>query len=282
MLKWDRQMVETNRGSFEVFVAGKGDPICVTHLYSEYNQTGDYFAEKFIDCRQVFLVNLKEAGNSVRVKTADELSMSETVEDLEAIRSQLGFTSWDFAGHSTGGMLGLLYAVTKGTSLKSLILVGAAASREYNGTKECIYHPEHPQFNRMQELIELLKLPGLSPQERTALAQERTKLSLYSPDRYDRYFSGGASKRMAAKRLNYFGANDYPEFDLRSQLAEVATPTLIMCGRYDVQCPLWCSVEMRELITGSKLVVFEHSNHYPFLEEAQAFSDEIYSFLGSL
>jgi proline iminopeptidase len=69
---------------------------------------------------------------------------------------------------------------------------------------------------------------------------------------------------------------------MRSQLAKVTVPALIMCGRYDVQCPLWCSVEMHELISGSKLVIFEHSNHYPFLEEAQRFSEEIHSFLSAL
>lgn len=227
----------------------------------------------------MFLVNLKEAGNSPRVQSDDELSMRTAVEDLDAIRTSLGFTSWDFAGHSTGGMLGLVYAVDNGASLNSLILVGAAASREYNWTKECIYHPEHPQFSRMQELIELLKSPSLSPQERTELTQERTKLSLHNPDRYGEYFSGSTTKKIAAKRLNYFGANDYPEFDLRSQLPLIKVPTLILCGRYDVQCPLWCSVEMHELIEGSKLVIFEHSNHYPFLEEAEAFSKEVHSFL---
>lgn len=279
MRMWDRVMVETTRGSFEVFTAGEGEPICVTHLYSEFNETGDHFAEKFTHDRQVFLVNLKEAGNSPRVQSDDELSMRTAVEDLDAIRTSLGFTSWDFAGHSTGGMLGLVYAVDNGASLNSLILVGAAASREYNWTKECIYHPEHPQFSRMQELIELLKSPSLSPQERTELTQERTKLSLHNPDRYGEYFSGSTTKKIAAKRLNYFGANDYPEFDLRSQLPLIKVPTLILCGRYDVQCPLWCSVEMHELIEGSKLVIFEHSNHYPFLEEAEAFSKEVHSFL---
>lgn len=47
MRMWDRVMVETTRGSFEVFTAGEGEPICVTHLYSEFNETGDHFAEKF-------------------------------------------------------------------------------------------------------------------------------------------------------------------------------------------------------------------------------------------
>ncbi|QQE81312.1 alpha/beta fold hydrolase [Alicyclobacillus sp. SO9] len=275
-------MVETHRGSFEVFTRGDGKPLCITHLYSEFNETGDNLAEKFVPERRVFLVNLKEAGNSPQAVSDDELSMKSAVEDLEAIRSALGFDSWDFAGLSTGGMLGLLYVVTRGTSLKSLVVVGSAASREYSSTKECIYHTEHPKFHRMQELIESLKAPDLLSDKRAELTIERTKLSLHIPERYHEYFSGDASKRIAAKRLDYFGAHDHPEFDVRSQLPAVTVPTLIICGRHDVQCPLWCSVEMNELIAGSKLVIFEHSNHYPFLEEAEKFAAEVHTFLSAV
>jgi proline iminopeptidase len=64
--------------------------------------------------------------------------MEETVEDLEAVRKALGFVTWDFAGHSTGGMLGLMYSVTHPKSLSSLIVVGAAASKDYAGHPDCI------------------------------------------------------------------------------------------------------------------------------------------------
>ncbi|MBW9235170.1 alpha/beta hydrolase, partial [Leptospira santarosai] len=63
--------------------------------------------------RQLFhryLVNLRGAGNSVGFQTTDELSMKESINDLEAIREALHIKKWAFAGHSTGGMLGLVYA----------------------------------------------------------------------------------------------------------------------------------------------------------------------------
>ena len=52
--------------------------------------------------------------------------MIETIHDLEAIREALQLPTWHFAGHSTGGMLGLLYAITYPHSLQSLVVVGAA------------------------------------------------------------------------------------------------------------------------------------------------------------
>lgn len=83
---WKQTFVNTHRGKFEVFVSGTGEPLCVTHLYSEFNIRGNYFADMFLDTFRVYLVNLKETGNSSKAINKDELSMIETVKNLEAIR----------------------------------------------------------------------------------------------------------------------------------------------------------------------------------------------------
>jgi proline iminopeptidase len=62
VLMWERMLVETERGMFDVFVRGEGSPLCVTHLYSEFNETGDRFANMFVTHRKTFLVSLKDVG----------------------------------------------------------------------------------------------------------------------------------------------------------------------------------------------------------------------------
>ncbi|ENQ3107858.1 alpha/beta hydrolase [Bacillus cereus] len=277
---WKQQFIHTDRGIFELFTKGHGDPLCITHLYSQFNETGDYFADSFTSLHKVILINLKDAGNSITASQEDELSMKETIQDLEAIREALHISSWHFAGHSTGGMVGLMYAINYPQSLLSLLVVGAAAS-DYSKTKDCIYHPEHPQFSYMQQLIEDLKLPHLTKEERTTLSTERTKLSLHRPSQYETYFSKPIYKTMAASRMNYF-AKEFRSFDLREQLASIATKTLIICGKHDVQCPVAYSVQIQEGIANSSFIPFEDSNHYPFLEEEAKFSSVITAFYHSL
>ncbi|WHY77195.1 alpha/beta hydrolase [Neobacillus sp. WH10] len=266
MSKWTREMIETSRGNFEVFVKGKGEPICITHHYSEFNETGDYFADTFTDNNRVFLVNLKGAGNSDKGSNAHELSMVDAVLDLEEIRKVNGLSSWTFAGHSTGGMIGVIYGIHFSTSLKSLILVGSSAREYTSSSSKCIYNEGHPKFKRMQELIELLKLPNLSEDERKRLSKERTQLSLFKPENYERYFSKNIVKKMSANRMNFF-IREQLIFDVTRQLSAVKTKTVILCGRHDVQCPVDFSIEMSELIPDASLHIFEQSNHYPFLEE---------------
>lgn len=69
MNSWDRILLNTSRGTFEIFVKGEGEPLCVTHHYSEFNETGDYFAETFTNSHKVYLVNLREAGKSEKLQS---------------------------------------------------------------------------------------------------------------------------------------------------------------------------------------------------------------------
>ncbi|MBE7095856.1 alpha/beta fold hydrolase [Bacillus cereus] len=279
-IMWTQQIINTKRGTFEIFTKGNGELLCITHHYSQFNETGDYFANVFTATHRVLLINLRDAGNSAKANSEKELSMIETVHDLEAIREALHLPIWHFAGHSTGGMLGLLYAITYPSFLQSLVIVGAAASN-YTETPFCIYHPTHPQFHYMQKLIENLKTPHLTNAERKELSTNRAKLSLYKPENHNSYFSKPIQKTMSASRMNAF-ANEYPSFDLREHLPSIQTKTLIICGRHDVQCPIQYSIEMHDGIRNSIFVIFEESNHYPFLEESAQFTSTTQIFYKSL
>ncbi|QKE76194.1 alpha/beta fold hydrolase (plasmid) [Arthrobacter citreus] len=278
MSKWSRNLISTTRGNFEVFIKGEGEPLCVTHLYSEFNETGDYFAETFTKNHKVFLVNLRETGCSEAASESYQLSMIETIFDLEAIREALDLKQWGFAGHSTGGMLGIIYGVYFSNSLRYNIIVGAAAREYMTFSPHCIYNREHPHYARMQELNEMLKRSDLTVETRKELGVERTKLSLYEPERYEEMFNLNISKKMSGKRMNYFN-RELKIFDVTRKLPLVTAPTLIMCGKNDVQCPLEYSIEMKELIPSSKLIIFNKSNHYPFLEENNLFSEELSLFI---
>ncbi|MFD2680441.1 alpha/beta fold hydrolase [Bacillus seohaeanensis] len=275
-MSWDCKQVKTSRGSFEIFIKGKGKPICITHLYSEFNETGDLFADCFTDEHMVILINLRGCGNSEKAHSPFEYSMIHAVLDLEAIREALMIKRWSFAGHSTGGMLGVLYGVYFSERLNDLLIVGAAA-RDYTVSRQSIYNREHPLYNKMQWLLEELKRPGLQSNERLQLKKDRTKLSLYAPELHDEYFPTSVKKKMSSLRLNYF-STELAVFDLTRKLERISVRTLIICGRHDVQCPVSFSIEMEEAIPQASLLIFEKSNHYPFLEERELFIRGMKSF----
>lgn len=117
---WTQYMIETPRGHFEYFKMGNGEPICITHQYTEFNSKGNIFAAPFTKHYTVYLINLRGCGNSSDSTLTDDYSFMTSVKDLEAIRISLGLSQWSFAGHSAGGMLGLIYAIMKPNSLQKL------------------------------------------------------------------------------------------------------------------------------------------------------------------
>ncbi|WP_349408424.1 alpha/beta hydrolase [Pseudalkalibacillus sp. SCS-8] len=279
MRNWKAHIVHTDRGQFEVFTKGEGNPVCVTHLYSEFNETGDHFADTFTRHNQTILINLRGTGKSTGYQSRNELSMSETVKDLDSIREGLEIESWTYAGHSTGGMLGLRYAIDFPDSLNHLIVVGSAASGDYASDMDSIYNDAHPRHQRMQSLIAKLKMKNLHPDERKLISRERIKLSLNEPEKYETYFSADVFKKISTDRLDYYSENEFPYFDYKSELSNIELPVLIICGENDVQCPIRCSEELHGLLMNSTFLRFQHSNHYPFLEEKDRFQFAVRSFL---
>ncbi|KGP71945.1 alpha/beta fold hydrolase [Pontibacillus yanchengensis] len=276
---WKQQLVETDRGTFEVFVKGSGEPLCITHLCTEFDENGYDFAEQFIHHFQVFLVNVKEAGNSSKVESEEELSMQETVKDLEALREQLAIESWAFAGNSTGGMLGLTYAVHFPNSLTKMLVGGAAASNDYKDHPDSIYSSEHESFTKVQNILETMNTLEVQTEEKVKAEKEWTLLSLFRPDLYTYYYgatSNGA--QLVPKRLNYYISKELPNYCVRQSLHDVQVPTYIYCGQFDTQCPVQYSQEIFNRLPNSALYIFQESNHVPYLEEKPRFYDLVIDF----
>ncbi len=274
---WTQRFIETTRGSFEVFVRGKGEPICVTHLYSAYNEKGNAFANPFTEHYTVYLVNLRGAGNSVGSVHKDDLSMKESIEDLEAIRTSLQFEQWAFAGHSTGGMLGLVYAIQAPNSLSKMIIGGAAASKEYMHHPGSIYCQENPNNERLREIIRAINNPTTPVEEKRQLSREWTEMSLYRPENYEQYFNKPNSGSTVPERLDYYSYTELPNYDLVTQLSSITIPTTVYCGIHDAQCPHDFSEQIAHEIPKARLITFDESNHLPFTEEPEKFASLVAS-----
>ncbi|MEC1159147.1 alpha/beta fold hydrolase [Cytobacillus horneckiae] len=275
---WRQEIIDTKRGPFEVFTKGAGEPLCITHLYSEFNELGYYFAEPFTTNFKVYLVNLKEAGASCQAQTDDELSMLESCKDLEAIREALEIEQWGFAGHSTGGMLALVYSVYFNTSLTKVMIGGSTASKHYMNHQESMYCRESPLNKRIKEIMAILGSPQSARSLRVKVNREWTEMSLYRPENFDRYFSKLSSGKVVPKRLDYYSYQELPNYDIRELLREASVPAFVYCGRHDAQCPLPFSEEITSLLPYSRLYIFEESNHMPYLEEQEKFEAMVIAF----
>ena len=270
---WEQQLIETENGVFEVFSKGEGSPLCVTHLYSEFNANGNRFADMFVPFYKVYLVNLRGCGKSTDDLTVFNYSMQDSVEDLEAIRKVLGYETWGFAGHSTGGMLALKYAILHPFSLDFIVAGGLCASSDYMRHPGSIYCKENPNNKRILEILAMLKDPASTVEQRQAGSKEWALMSLYKEQSFENMVSRPNSGKTVSKRLDYFSYEELPTFDLRPQLPNVKTRAFIYGGLYDAQCPYEYAVEAAELLANATMTTFSESNHNPCIEEEEKFAE---------
>jgi L-proline amide hydrolase len=69
-------------------------------------------------------------------------------------------------------------------------------------------------------------------------------------------------------------------WDIRLQLKEITTPTLLVSGQYDEATPAMVK-EIHGLIPGSKWELFAESSHMPHVEEPAKFKRVVSEFLDS-
>jgi proline iminopeptidase len=206
-------------------------------------------------------------------------SVNEMADDIDALRETLGLNRVTVLGHSFGGTIALNYALRYPASVKRLLLISASAAVENPAAGE----------KRIVKTLSPQELAAYGSSEGgTGAAQpcERVrrrysvlyphyfhKLVPYEFDRgvYTVYYDALAKKLALAA--------DSSDLDVRSQLGEINAPVLVVAGRHDLMTTLDQSAELAGGLPRSKLVVMEHSAHFPFFEENYLFTEWVRRFM---
>jgi pimeloyl-ACP methyl ester carboxylesterase len=72
---------------------------------------------------------------------------------------------------------------------------------------------------------------------------------------------------------------ELPGLDLRSRLANITAPTLVITGEDDFICGPVCADEISAAIRGSREVIVPDAGHMLVFEQRQVFHDEVTNFL---
>ncbi len=76
-----------------------------------------------------------------------------------------------------------------------------------------------------------------------------------------------------------YNFSEMKEWDVRHELGGLDVRALIMAGAHDRPTPPRLARELHKRIKGSKLVMFNRSGHFPFLDEPEKFKDAVLGFL---
>ena len=209
-----------------------------------------------------------------------QCTQDQLVADMEGIRQALGLGPVHVLGISWGGFLGLMYAARHPAAVRMLAVVGASASHEFMPRAEANARRQttHDQWAAYQALWD-----GSLADDASFRRAFETIRPLYFHDKALAAAANAARAdtqyRLAVRK--FVIEHEYPTYDCRAELARITCPTLVMVGRHDWICPVDQAEEIHRLIPHSELAIFEASGHSPQVEEREAFTRRLGSFLAA-
>ena len=233
---------------------------------------------------QVVYWDHRGQGRSARGDSS-RYTLDENVEDLEALRKHLGIEKIVSVGTSYDGMVAMAHAARYPNSVEKLLLIVTASHSGFNTRAQEIVAERGNDVER--EITRQLWAGELTTEEKmreyfrktwnlystTFDASDESKrvkneeaLSrcIFSPDALNRAFAPGGFL------LNY---------DLRPEIKNIKSPTLVLGGRHDWICAPEFSEEIHSLIPGSHLKIFENSSHSLRGDEPEEFFATVKKFI---
>ena len=213
----------------------------------------------------------------------DGYTVAQSVADLDRLRSALGLERWFVLGHSYGGALAQLYALTHTARVAGLILVGSApplglaiGTRQYQFISEAerdrieqIYHlggvrvvPSHNAHLNQEDLTNRIYNAFLNGDWKRQQFYKPTRAEMAIIARYEWVHDLGYAEEMVA---------DSSRIDLIGRFQRVGMRTLIMEGAHDLVFDADKPTRFAAEHPRAELVVLDQGGHFPFKDDPDAF-----------
>lgn len=276
------QMVEINGNRLAVEVLGpEGAPVVLTHhgapgLGSRAEPRASF--GRLADTYRVVVFDARGSGSS---EGRQPYTHEQWAADLDGLREWAGAERVCVAGGSYGGFMAMEYAIRYPERVAAMVLRDTAPDNGHselarrNALASDRVQVDMEMFDRIDE--------GRVRDDEDLRACWREILPLY-----DFHYDPDAVERKVAatpyrfEAHNFAFAHNLPGWDISDQLRDLRVPTLVTVGRTDWITPVECSEKITRLLPDARLVVFEHSGHSPQIEEADAWTATVRSFLAEV
>jgi pimeloyl-ACP methyl ester carboxylesterase len=250
--------------------AGEGRPIVLIPGWPLSDEMYEYQYNDLINKNfRVIGITLRGFGKSDKPYGAYTYDVHAL--DIHRILKKLDVRNAVLGGFSMGGAIAIHYlSVYNSTHVSKLALFGAAAPI-WTQRKD---FPYNLPTTAVDDLIDLnyKDRPKLLSNFAKIFSAAETSLN----EGIGAWLNGiclSASSHATAQCLIALR-----DTDLRSDLAKINIPTVIMHGRKDKICSFDLAEQMKAGITDSSIVEFENSGHSLFLEETHKFNSELVKF----
>lgn len=263
-------------------IVGEGEPLLIVHGGPGLNHSYllphlDALAKKY----KLIFYDQRASGKSA-TPASDSVSISFFINDMEAIRKEIGVEKINLFAHSWGAILVANYGISYSQHVQSLIFCNPVPlSKEFDTEMKEAQSAKVTSEDSTDRAM-IMGSPGF--RKGNADAYKRLLLlsfrnSFYEPDHFSELNLDMPSNYREASKILYTGLSaGLAQYNYYDQLKSFSFPVLIIHGEADA-IPLAASSRLQRSIPSSTFRVFSKSGHFTFIDEPKKFVKEVSEFL---
>lgn len=267
--------IKINDYQLYVDLIGEGEPIVFLHggPGSEHR----FFLPHMVPLSKKFkLVFYDQRGcGKSDLSENDQYSMKNEVENLEALRIQLGFEKMNLFGESWGSILALLYATTYPERVNKILLtaaIGVTSKGLERFSKELEKRLTEDDKIKLSKWEENVKIGEASIEDLLQILDPYYVFSQETLNRKEKNtFSGEVNKAIGTDIKN--------NYDVTENLHKISNiPILVAQGSHDILTPSIIKELFSEHIPHLQLVEIEECGHWTVVEQPEKMCNVALSF----
>jgi pimeloyl-ACP methyl ester carboxylesterase len=244
-------------------VEGEGEPIFLIHGIGASRAS---FAGLVGHLRSEYrCISYDLRGHGASPLPRPPYTLADLVEDLEALRRELGIEKAHFAGHSLGGMIGPAYARKYPQHVLTLGLYSTAAFRTEDDAAKVRGVVAAMRAKGIPQVLETLKDRWFTPEFAERKPEVITRRMQQVIDTDPEVF------------LSVFDI--YAETEMSPWLHEVKQPCLVLTGENDGGCNPRLNRQIAAALPDAELVILPVLRHAILLEAADQVAPPVLNFL---
>jgi proline iminopeptidase len=233
----------------------------------------------------LIMLNPRGTGGSDRPSNPRAYQIDDYVADLDELRGHLGLEQMLLMGFSHGGVVAQAYAAKHPDRVSRLVLASTLArfgseqeAAMKAGLEKRSGQPWYP--DAAAALEEEQEATFRTDQEMAELVFREMPLYFAHYGAVEAgYLDTIRSDSVNADALRLFNQEIFTTFDMRGRLPNITAPTLVINGDDDFICGPVCAAEISAAIPRAREVIVGDSGHMLYIEQPEAFNEEVSSFL---
>lgn len=270
----------------ELFADGNGEPLVLVHGSASDYRTWDCQREEFARKYHVITYSRRYHWPNDPIHEAEDYSMSQHVDDLQALLHWFNGRSVHIVGHSYGAFLGLLLAIREPALVRTLVLAEPPVITLFVSSQPKPLELLRLLLIRPRTAAAIIKLgaQGLGPaaaavkQDDMEEAMRLFGTAILGHDAYH----GLSEERKEQVRLNLIKAeflgSGFSSLTAR-QLRDIQVPTLLLNGESSPSVFHCLTNRLEELLPHSERREIPAASHMMHEDNAAAFNTAVLEFL---